>query len=118
MSPDPHHDHEHPTGTHPVSPDAAPVTRMSWAQLGVVVAVMATLAAGGTAVVTWARASGLEEATLQATVSTHTEALEECEEGLEELEGIPGRIEAIDQRTYETAQDVREIRHMLMERGG
>jgi hypothetical protein len=111
-------DLEHPTGVHPITPERAPVTRMSWAQLGVVVAVMATLAAGGTAVVTWARAAGLEDATLQAMVATNADALDDCEEGLEELEGVPERLEAIDQRTYETAQDVREIRHMLMERGG
>jgi hypothetical protein len=113
---DPATDHEHPTGVHPVTPEQAPVTRMSWAQLGVVVAVMATLAAGGTAVVTWARAAGLEEATLQAAVVANTDSVADLEQGLEELDGVPEQIEAIDRRTYETAQDVREIRTLLMDR--
>lgn len=99
----------------PLAPDATPVTRWSWAQLGAVLGVISVLGAGCLGALAVAQDVGQERAATAATIQAHAKALEQCEDEIEELSDVPAKVEAIDARTHEMARDLREIRAILME---
>ncbi len=95
----------------------APITRLSWKQAGVVLAVLVPMMGGGAWLTSCVADGAARVARIEDRLTMHADSLDDCEAGLDELGSVPARLEAIDQRTFETAADVREIRHLLMGRG-
>jgi len=103
MSDDP----EARSGTLP--PSEQPITRLSWRQVGIAVAVAATVAAAGTWLVSTGRGAGAAEAAMMAAVGSNSSSISRNSAAIEKLECLPERLARVEVQLEQQARSLERI---------